>query len=83
MSFSSKRLRAFPPQQLVATPLQKDAEKQRIQKELFQLENELKRSKKILCNKKFIEKASKEKVVEEKEKYNKYRKAYQLLKKEK
>jgi valyl-tRNA synthetase len=57
----------------------KAAEKKRLAAELLHLENEIKRSKKILSNDKFMKNASNKKIAIEKEKYAKYKKAYEDL----
>ena len=58
----------------------KSEEKNKTQELLKKVESEIKRSESILSNKKFLEKASKEKVNEEKLKYENYKKQYQELK---
>ena len=57
----------------------KKAELEKIEKELERLESEIKRSKSMLSNEKFISKAPKEKVDEEKNKLNNYQNSYDTL----
>ena len=56
------------------------AEIERLQKELDNLEKELERSEKMLSNEKFLNRASAQKVEEEKEKQKKYRSMYNEIK---
>lgn len=53
-----------------------------LNKQLLDLENEIKRSEKLLQNQNFINKANPEKVNKEKEKYKNYKKQYESVKKE-
>ena len=57
----------------------KDEELARLLKQKQNLENEIKRSENILSNKNFIAKASKEKVESEKNKYEQYKKQYEIV----
>ena len=57
----------------------KKAELEKIEKELERLESEIKRSQSMLSNEKFISKAPKEKVDEEKNKLNNYQNSYDTL----
>ena len=57
----------------------KKAELEKINKELERLESEIKRSQSMLSNEKFISKAPKEKVDEEKNKLNNYQNSYDTL----
>ena len=54
-------------------------EKERLEKELARLEKELQRSRGMLSNEKFISKAPKEKVDEEKRKLSEYEKLYEQV----
>ena len=55
-------------------------EKEKTKEQLTKIESEIKRSQSILSNEKFLEKASKEKVEEERQKYENYKKQYEELK---
>ena len=57
----------------------KKQEIERLLKQKQMLENEIKRSENILSNKNFIAKASKEKVQLEKDKYQQYKKQYEIV----
>lgn len=56
-----------------------EAEKERLEKEKTRLENEINRSNKMLSNKNFILKASKEKVQKEKDKLVSYTSQYEII----
>ncbi len=58
----------------------KDLETKRINSEIKRLEMEIERSTQMMSNEKFLKNASKEKIEEEKNKFNKYKQELELLK---